>query len=172
MALFGGTAKRETVENEILQAMSTVVLLDKLVAVVNFEANGAGETEPENPWVNKCQSYYDSRVRTVTIAADLFEIKWVEYERDPQDKDQRVANVVKRLAYNYTSSGYTPLHSHHNEKGKEDVTVNRVIYLWTTLVHERLKAQLSDCSFAQVHEGDGYSWFEYKVPALVWKRWF
>lgn len=168
MALFGGSAKKDAVENEILQAMSDLEILDLLVK------NVAAEAEEENPWITNCQGYYDNCIRTVTIAADMFEVKWsdISYERDAQGKEHRVENVNGRLAYSYTKSGYTPLHSHYNEKGKEDVSVSRVIYLWTTLVHERLQSKLADCSFGYVREGDGFATFDYKVPALTWKRWF
>lgn len=168
MAFFSGGAKREEVENEILRAMSRLDILTSLVE------NIAGEAAGENPWLIACQGYYDGCVRTVTIAADLCEVKWsdVRYEKDAQGKEHRTEDVNGRIAYSYTKSGYIPLHSHYNERGREDVSVNRVIFLWASLLQERLQAKLTNCQFEEAVEGDGYAYFRYKVPGLTWKRWF
>ena len=168
MGFFTNPAKQEEAEHAILQSMSKLDILELLVR------NILGEAEENNPWITSCQEYYDGCVRVVTIAADLCEVKWsdVSYEKDASGKERRNEEIKGRIAYSYTKSGYIPLHSHFNEKGKEDVSVNRVIYLWASIVRERLQSKMPECKFEDVTEGDGYAFFRYRVPGLTWKSWF
>lgn len=160
MGLFDGGAKKEAAENSILQALSQLPILDDLVSTL---------MNNEEEWITNCQGYYDSRKRQVTIAADLFEIKWSDYH---YEGERQVEDVNGKVRYGYTSSGYTPLHNHVNEKGKEDVSVGRVIYLWSSIVRERLQAKMPNCQFGSVTEYADHATFTYTVPALTWKRWF
>lgn len=161
MGLFDGVSKKDVVEDEILKAFSQLPILDDLIATV---------LENEKEWINKCQGYYDDRKRIITVAADLFSIKWITTENANGQTGQ---NVEDEVNYSYTNSGYTPLHSHLNAKGKEDVSVGRVIYLWTSIVKERMQAKMPNCKFDNyIQEFNDYCTFTYTVPALEWKRWF
>lgn len=160
MGLFDGGAKKEAAENAILQALSQLPILDDLVSTL---------MNNEEEWITNCQGYYDSCKRQVTIAADLFEIKWSDYH---YEGERQIEDVNGQVRYGYTSSGYTPLHNHVNEKGKEDVSVGRVIYLWSSIVRERLQAKMPNCQFGNVTEYEDHATFIYTVPALTWKRWF
>ena len=89
MALFGGGAKKDAIENEILQAMADLEILNDLVATIAEKAEGSQTEEASDPWLTNCQGYYDNCIRTVTVAADLFEIRWsdVHYEKDGQGRN-------------------------------------------------------------------------------------
>lgn len=160
MGLFDGGAKKEAAENAILQALSQLPILDDLVSTL---------MNNEEEWITNCQGYYDNRKRQVTIEADLFEIKWSSFY---YEDERRMEQINGQVRYDYTSSGYTPLHNHVNEKGKEDVSVDRVIFLWSSIVRERLQAKMPNCKFGNVTGHEGSATFSYTVPALTWKRWF
>ena len=160
MGLFNGAKKREALENEIMQALSQLPILDDLVnSILNSELE----------WLRKCQGYYDNRNRDVLIKTDIFEVKWanVGYENG-----KRLEEVMGKADYYYTDHGYRPLHCHEDENGYEDVSVERVLYLWASIVRERLMAKMPECNFGDVYENGDYSVFSYEVPALVWKSWF
>lgn len=159
MGLFDGEAKKEA-EKYVYQALSKLPILDDLVRDV---------VSCDEEWIIKCQSYYDDHIRKVTIAADLFEIKWSKCQRKG---DRTVENVNARVGFAYTLSGYMPIHNHVNEKGKEDVSVGRVIYLWGLLVREHMKERLPGCQFGNLTEYEEHTTFSYTVPELEWKRWF
>lgn len=160
MGLFDGGAKRESAENSILQAFSEQPILEDLIMTV---------LQNENEWITKCQGYYDDRKRKITIGADMFMIQWLTTNNV---NGQNTDNIAGEVAYAYTKSGYTPLHHHVNAKGKEDVSVGRVIYLWASIVRERMQAKMPDCVFDSIIEYDDHATFTYSVPALEWKRWF
>lgn len=160
MGLFDSGAKKEAAENFVREALSKLPILDDLICTI---------VDNEEDWLTNCQGYYDSRKRKVTIAADLFQIKWSEHH---YEGDRKIIDVDKEICYSYTASGYTPIHNHLNEKGKEDVSVGRVIYIWASLIREQLKTKLQCCEFNSIWEYDDYVTFEYVVPALAWKRWF
>lgn len=160
MGLFDNGAKHASVENMILQSMSQLPILEDLVATV---------AENEKEWVSKCQGYYDTCQREVIIAPDLFAIKWIDYE---VQNGQKVKVIADEVSYSYTKSGYTPIHNHVNEKGREDVPVNRVVFLWSNIVRERLASKLSDCNFGSVTTCSNYCTFTYTVAPLQWRRWF
>lgn len=173
MGLFGGNAKREAVENEVMQKLAQVDLLDMLIQNLLAEAQG------EKPWITDCQSYYDSCSRTVHIAPDTFAIRWTEVDSEEYvGKDgKRHTNQEEKemgcIAYSYTKSGYLPLHNHCNEKGKEDVSVDKVCELWARVVQERMQAQMPKCRFTGSVTGEpGHVSFTYSVPRSVWKTWF
>ena len=160
MGLFDGGAKQSAVENMILQSLSQLEILDDIVLTV---------VENEKEWITKCQGYYDTCQRQVTIGPDLFEIKWVDYEiRD----GQKTMVYEDEVRYSYTASGYTPIHNHVNEKGREDVSVGRVVFLWSNIVRERLASKMSDCQFGTVTQSGDYSRFMYSVVPRQYRRWF
>lgn len=168
MGLLNFGAKKKAAEDAVLKALFKVELLDLLIRNILEEA------KTENSWITNCQGYYDSCTRVVAISADSCTLKWVETQcvRDQKGNEQYVDDVKNELGYSYTASGYVPLHSHRGEDGMEDVPTSRVIYLWTTLVRERLQAKLGDCVFGEVNEGERGSYFRYRVPGLTWKDWF
>ncbi len=167
MGLFDGKAKKEAVENEVLQKLSQVPLLDLLIENV---------LKSDEPWILQCQSYYDSRKRVVSIDPDGFEIRWSgthteEYiGNDGQAHTKTVVDVYGQIGYSYTKSGYVPLHHYWSEnvKGK-DVSTERVCYLWASLIRERMMAKMPQCDFGEVNDS---AKFTYTVPALSFKDWF
>lgn len=164
MALFGPSKKEiEAAEEYILQKLSKVEILDNLVVTV---------LENEEPWILNCQGYYDECKRKVVIGADSLEILWVSGNRT-HDGQPLSEQILGRVGYANTKSGYMPLHSMKNSKGEELVSVGRVVHLWAKIVQERLHAKLPQCKFSDVFQLDGNeSRFYYTVPALTFKDWF
>ena len=159
MALFDN-GKKEAAENYVLQALSRVPILDSVIeTIVNHEEE----------WIANCQGYYDSRQRKMIFEADFLQIKWSDIH---PEGERQVETINEKVEYCYTASGYAPLHNHVNEKGKEDVSANRVIYLWATIVRDRLQAAMPKCEFGSVVEFQDCCMLTYTVPELSWKRWF
>ena len=159
MALFD-VGKKDAAENYVIQALSQVPILDGVIeAIANHEEE----------WIANCQGYYDSRQRKIIFEADFLQIKWSDIH---PEGDHRVETINGKVEYCYTASGYTPLHSHVNEKGKEDVAVDRVIYLWATIVRDRLQEVMPKCKFGYITAFPKYCELTYTVPELSWKRWF
>lgn len=165
MGLFDGKAKKEAVENEIMQKLSQQKILNDLIFTL-FEEN--------EDWITTCQGYYDNRKRVVLVDTDYFGVFVMDHhiERDATGAERWVDDVISKVEYNYTSSGYAPLHHHVNEKGNEDVSVQRVLYLWASVIRERMQGKLPNCSFGEVEDQNGQIKFTYKVPGKVWKQWF
>lgn len=163
MGLFDGVGKREMAENVVLQSMARQPILDDIVGAVMSE---------DAPWITTCQGFYDTRKRQITVGADLFRIAWSGY--NGYSNEEGFGNEVIRdvIEYSFTGSGYVPLHSHMNEKGREDVSAGRVIYLCTALIQERLRAKLPNCKFGEVIEYEDHSTFVFAVPPIQWKNWF
>lgn len=160
MGLFDGGAKKEAVENFVKQTLSELFILDDIVSTV---------VNNEKDWVTHCQSYYDNRKREIKIETDLFQISWYQQH---YENDVKIIDADEVINYSFTSSGYTPVHNHVNEKGKEDLSVGRVIYILASVIRERLQKELPDCKFDNIWEERDHSTFTYTVPALTWKRWF
>lgn len=168
MGLFDGGAKKEALENEIMQALSKQPILKDLLLTIEKEA-------ANEPWLTSCQGYYDNLKRVVTCGPDVFEVKWTDthYEKNPQGQLYPVEEILGRKGYAYTKSGYRPIHGHKDAKGKEDVSVARAVFLWTKIVQEGLQAKFPNCDFSGniTLQGENAS-FTYQVPALTWKNWF
>ena len=164
MALFGPSKKEiAAAEEYILQKLSKVEILDNLVVTV---------LENEEPWILNCQGYYDNCKRKVVIGADSLEILWVASNSTP-DGQPNSEQILGRVGYANTKSGYMPLHGMKNAKGDELVSVGRVVNLWAMVVQERLQAKLPQCKFGDVFQLDGnQSRFYYTVPAMTFKDWF
>lgn len=160
MGIFITPAHREAVENLVKQALSELCIVDDIISTV---------VNNENDWVTHCQSYYDNRKREIKIEADLFQISWNQHH---YENDEKIVDADEVINYSFTSSGYTPIHNHVNEKGKEDLSVSRVIYLLASVIHERLQKEMPDCTFDSIWDERDYSVFTYTVPALKWNRWF
>lgn len=170
MGLFGGKSKQqEAVEDMVMQKLSQVPLLDMIIETLKNE---------KEPWMEIAQSYYDNRQRVVVIEDDGFQIKWRTVRRedyignDGKRHSQNIEDVHERVGYSYTKSGYLPLHGYRNERGYEEVNVGRMRYLWASIIRERLVAQMPECQFGEVKQGDGIAYFIYTVPALIFKDWF
>lgn len=173
--LFGTKEKQAAVEREILQKMSQLPLLDNIIKQL------LGEDAEE--WMTKGQSYYDNCIRTVTVQPDCFKLKWSRYYQEcvktgvyedgiPKTEVRYKEEVLAEQSYSFTKSGYLPLHAHYNEKGKEDVSVGRVCYLWASVIREDLAAEMTNCKFNDVEHNSEAASFTYTVPALTFKDWF
>ena len=173
--LFGNKEKQAAVENEILQKMSRIPLLDDLINQL------LGDDLEE--WMVKSQSYYDNCRRVVRVEPDCFSIKWSRWYKErvqvgvyedgtPKTEVRDQEEILEEKGYSFTKSGYLPLHAHYNEKGKEDVSVGRVCYLWASIVRERMAAKMTNCRFETVNQYSEEAAFGYTVPAQTYKDWF
>lgn len=173
--VFGTKEKQAAVEREILQKMSQLPILDMLIK----QLLGADMED----WMVMGQSYYDSCKRRVTIEPDGFELKWSRYYQQrvqvgvyedgtPKTEMRTNEEILAEKVYSFTKSGYLPLHAHYNEKGKEDVSVGRICYLWASVIREYLAAEMTNCKFSDVEHSSDAASFTYTVPALTFKDWF
>ena len=78
----------------------------------------------------------------------------------------------KDVRLHFTEYGYIPLHNHETPSGNEDVTIDRILFLWGIIVRNRMAAKWPKCSFSSVYQNLGEAAFSYKVPAKEWKDWF
>lgn len=153
-------------EDEVMQMLSKQKILDDIMYTL-------GEELENNSWLVKCQSYYDDRERVVTVGPDLFEIKWrvIQEERDSQGKRYPVENILEKVAYSYTKSGYTPIpnYAHYSQQ--------RVVEMWAKVVQESLNVKFEDCIMENKYiekdkQRNNCFSFTYKVPEIEWKEWF
>ena len=132
MALFGGgKEKKENIKNELMQKLSANEYLEELIRQVLIltgkldpECESEKEkvellnTRKEHEWLTECQSYYDTRRRTVVVEDDLFAIRWILYRTetyvssDGSTHNRQVEDTEKNIGYAYTADGYRPLHSY------------------------------------------------------------
>lgn len=171
MGLFG-PSKNDVLEaeNAAIQKLAQVELLDRVVDSI------LEETE-KSKWLVQGQSYYDNCNRIVNVTPDTLEIKWVSYHQEPyigEDGKQhirKVEDVIERVGYMNTKSGYLPLHSYRHN-GFIEVPTEKICELWARLVRENLQAKLSGCFFDEVVKDNNGIRFVYHVPGVQLKDWF
>ncbi len=163
MALFDGKDKAGSVDNEVLQKLSAVPLLPVLIEQITQDEN--------EPWLWSSQSYYDLCVRTITVEPDNFEITWYQFDlaADPGCLEKE---ILGHVSLKYTDIGYYPLHSYTSADGKKTVPVERVCYLWTTVVRERLAEAMPNCRFDAIKGQKTRFEFSYHVEKPVLQDWF
>ena len=167
MGLFDGKAKQENAENEVLQKLSQTQILE---AAVQQMVN-----ETEASWIRKAQNYYDNCELTVIIHPDALIIEWrnkhAEFFIGTDGKlvKENIEDELVSKNYSYTASGYLPLHEYKYDNGKKEISVERVCYLWASIVRERMAAKMPECKFEGVLDR---AVFTYKVPPLTLRDWF
>lgn len=156
-----------TLEEEITEKLTKAGILE---SIDNF----IEEKIAQEPWITQCQSYYESCRRTVKIHEDLLSINWKEAKAVLTADGSRVTIFDKDnvAAFHYTDHGYMPLHSHYNELGNEDITLDQILYMWGIVVRERMMAKLPQCEFGPVYQSITEASFTYSVPAKQWTDWF
>lgn len=154
-------------EQELAEKMAKATILEDLDRYID-------EMAAKEDWLVSCQSYYDSRRRTVKINEDQFTIEWAETLTQTLTSGERATmiDVDKKLGFRFTDYGYKPLHNHENELGNEDVTIDQIMFLWGIIVRDRMKARLPQCRFGKVFQNLGGTTFTYSVPEKNWKDWF
>ncbi len=132
------------------------------------------EQAAAEPWLTECQGYYDSLLRVVKIHEDLLAIGWKQVVKRTFTSGSRVDDndMDKDVRLHFTEYGYIPLHNHETPGGNEDVTIDRILFLWGIIVRNRMAAKWPKCSFSSVYQNLGEAAFSYKVPAKEWKDWF
>ncbi len=154
-------------EEEIKEKLSKAGFLADLDRFLDEQA--AAE-----PWLTECQGYYDGLIRVVRIHEDLFAIGWQQIVKHTFTSGSRVVDydMDKDVHLHFTEYGYAPLRNHEAPNGNEDVTIDRVLFLWGIIVRNRMAAHWPQCDFGPVHQNLGESTFSYRVPAKQWKEWF
>ncbi len=103
--LFGSKEKQAAIEREILQKMSQLPILDRLIKQLL--------DEDLEDWMAMGQSYYDSCKRSVNIEPDEFELKWSGYCQrvqigvydDGTPKTELREEIFAKITYSFTQSG-------------------------------------------------------------------
>lgn len=187
MALFGGKEKKQAAKEARDQVMRTLAQHEYLVALIEQilieagkipyeDAKGEKKIQEDNKWLTECQSYYDSRQRTVTVGADLFEIKWADtHQEQYQGTDgkvysETVEDVHERIGYAYTKNGYKPLSA--ARIGDTVVDLATVLSCWASVIKEKMQGAFPELEFKNVISNQDKASFTYVVPALEWKEWF
>lgn len=166
MGLFDKKAKEEAARAEVKQKLSQIPLLEMLIMNI---------LEADEPWIHVGQSYYDHCIRNVIVTQDGFEIVWRRNSfqtpgnsaNGAQSND--ASDILERVIYSYTKSGYLPLHSYPYDDGRRELSTETVCYLWTSVIYEQMKKKMPNCKFGEVNAN---ATFTYKVPSLSFKDWF
>lgn len=167
MGLFDGGAKKQAIENEVMQILSQQPILNEIMHSIQNNMK-------DNSWMLQCQGYYDSRQRSIIIEPDAFIINWKEKE-NVEDEKGNIQEIYKKKAsigLAYTDLGYMPLHSYKSKEGKELVSAERVAFLWASIIKERMKVHFHDCNFSDVWQDGKKAFFTYYVPKQEFKSWF
>ena len=175
MSIFGG--KTTTIAEENLNLNPIEEEIEAKLAKSGFLAEldaFLDEQAAAEPWLTECQGYYDSLTRVVRIHEDLFAIGWQQIVKRTFTSGTRVDDydMDKSVSLHFTECGYAPLHNHETPEGNEDVTIDRILFLWGIIVRNRMAAKWPNCAFSPVYQNLGESTFSYKVPAKSWKDWF
>lgn len=174
MGLFDGVAKKEAVEQQIMQQIASYPIIKKLVHEINLIG------KEKEQWLLTCQGYYDSCVRNVIIEPDSLTVTWTSArtlkisENGSDTKEENEEGNFGSVCWHFTDKGYVPLHKHYNEKGKVDVSLAKVCYLFATLVREQMMVELPEACFCNnIYQDANYrASFTYEVPRGSWQEWF
>lgn len=166
-SLVEGQLELSPLEKEISEKLAKSPFLEELDRFL--EEKAAAE-----PWLVTCQGYDDSLRRTVRVHEDLLAIDWIETEARTLASGSRIVvnDANKSVSLHFTDYGYVPLHSHNNEKGNEDVTIDSILFIWGVILRDRMNKKWPQCRFSPVFQNLGEATFGYTVPAREWKEWF
>lgn len=174
MGLFDGAAKKDAIEQQVKQQIASYPIIKNIVHEIDLVGR------EEELWLLTCQGYYDSCVRNVIIEADSLTITWTSartlqvLDNGSDTKEEVIEGNFGSICWSFTDKGYVPLHKHYNEKGKVDVPLARVCYVFATLVREQMMAKFPEFSFcSDIYQSGNYkASFTYEVPRGSWKEWF
>lgn len=150
--------KNREEEAELLQKLQQVPIIDMLLENVQTDA------EKNESWLQKSQSTYDSRERTVQIQKDALQIIW----ETQGDKKSAQKQIVESLCYEFSKNGYMPLEPYRAANG-QTVPVERVCCLVASVVCLKMKEKFQDCQFPNSTEENQ---FTYTVPRTEGWAWF
>ena len=175
MSIFDGKHKTQAeemisltpLEQELAQKLAEAGVLED---IDRFVEEKAAELE----WIVNCQSYYETRRRIVRIHEDLLQIAWNEAHTETMASGNKVTifDVNESVEMHYTDYGFCPLHSHLNERGNEDVTIDTILFMWGIIVRDHMKEKLPQCEFSPVFQSIGEATFSFTVPEQAWSDWF
>ena len=175
MSIFDGKHKTQAeeiitlspLEQELAQKLAEAGVLKDIDRFVEEKA-------AELKWIVNCQSYYETRRRIVRIHEDLLQIAWNEAHTETMASGDKVTvlDVNESVEMHYTDYGFCPLHSHLNELGNEDVTIDTILFMWGTIVRDHMKEKLPQCTFSPVFQSLGEATFSFTVPEQEWGDWF
>lgn len=175
MGLFDGPAKKDATENLVMQQIARFPIINDIVNEIVALGN-----EEKTAWLLKGQGYYDTCVRNVIIEADSLTISWTSaitlsvLENGSDTKEEITEGEFAIESWSFTKSGYVPLHKHYNDRGRVDVPLTRVCYLFASLVREQMMAKLPGVQFnSEIYAGGNCrASFTYLVPRSTLREWF
>ena len=129
MGLFA-KKKNEAIEAEVLQKIQDSDLLNVLVYMVLHE--------PEFDWMKNGKPGKSSRRRVEVRPSGVIIEKPGAYEKRDWDNC---------FTFNFNDNGYSEIDAHMNERGKVDIGLHRMCYLYATAIQNRLRSALTDCVF-------------------------
>lgn len=171
MGIFDVGAKKEQLTEEIKDKMKGSELVRLLC---HFG---------DNEWVYSAQGYDDTGKRKVIIAPNLlyiyrldknFRIKFNEESGEfIEESETSIANDVY---LHFSALGYRPLTAHLNEKGREDLTIGKMLFLLGSAIRERMQDMYPSFKFSDISEtcyiqGKEYVAFTYEMPRMHLEEW-
>lgn len=132
MGLFDGASKKDT-EQQVLQRMMESSLVEYITDQIR--------NNPNAKWMLKGK-HRDKGWRRVTVLPGGFIIE-VPGAYAKRDKDNFVA-------YNFEDLGFAPITEHRNSRGKADISLSRMCYLYALALQEKMKPVMPNCKFQKV----------------------
>ena len=162
MGLFDTVSGRTTTETEIEQKFAKHPMLNTILQLLTDELS----------WTTQCTDYYDDRMRIVMVNSDSFCVKMKKYAVKANESGAvAVSSDENEFVFlTYSQFGYLPLHRY--AANGTVVNLERVLYLWTTVIQNALKEAFPQGEYGQINRNDSGFMFCYKVPALEMRDWF
>lgn len=156
----------QAAEQRVKEKLSNVSMLN----IIINELGRAGD------WVSSSKGFYDHRTRKFVITKDYIEVYdcsdtlLVTYKLiDTYAKD---IDFSMRMRIEYADYNYKPLHACFINN--RDISLSRVLYIWATVIQERMKKENPDLIFNEISVDDT-KWcasFTYRVPDREYNDWF
>lgn len=126
-------------------------------------------TNEKHSWLTEVNGYYDDRFRTVVVGKDYLGVFYC--------KSEDISGKAQNVGISFTALGFTPLPSYIDPETRAEVDIPRVAEILAETVRAKLREKFPDYYYTYVFEErkEGafqYSCFEYRLPALTWKKWF
>lgn len=173
MGLFDGGAKKEQLAEEITEKMRKSALINTLCL---FE-------EKEEEWIHSIVNYDDNGNRKVIVAPNVFYIYRFgkEFNVNFNTETGDFAEVSKTyiaddLYLRFSSLGFRPLTVRLNEKGREEISLGKMLFLLATTIRERMQNMYPNIEFSEINEtcytqGKEHVSFTYAIPKKPFIEW-
>lgn len=171
MGLFDG-ARKEQLAEEITERMKHSALVGTVLFFYDDEK-----------WVHSIIDFDDSGRRKVILTPNLLYIYCigksfsVEFNEENGDFSEIVqTNIGEDLHRRFSSLGFRPLTAWLNEKGREEFTIGKMLFLLTTAIRARMQDLYPNIQFSEINEtcyvqGKEHVAFTYAIPKPPLTEW-